>query len=288
VVISDGNMGASMRGKRAFTLVELLVVVGIIAILIAILLPVLNRVKRQAQQVACSANLRSIGQGLMMYVDEYKYYPGAWVNYGGHPTAIWPTLIRKTLRGNRKVFYCPAREARFMWTNPPSGPIVPSNPNLAPFGYEPREAVVISTTDGRPGWTPFSYAYNFCGAGGIRNVSESQFNSALDPTGRGLGWLVEDNGKPLVKSTKVKKPAEMIAIADSNGEFGNFLMAAAEWQAGMPDGSGRAPGYIHQGGANVLFCDGHVQWYLQKDLLVADWQRGNEPIRRLWNNDNEP
>jgi prepilin-type processing-associated H-X9-DG protein len=91
-----------------------------------------------------------------------------------------------------------------------------------------------------------------------------------------------------IKATRVKKPAEMIAIADSNGEFGNFLMTAAEWQAYMPDASGRVPGSIHQGGANVLFCDGHVQWYLQKELLVADWQRGNEPIRRFWNNDNEP
>ncbi len=279
-----------MRGKRAFTLVELLVVIGIIVILVAILLPILMRAKRQAQKVVCQANLRSIGQGLMFYVDDYHYYPGGWKNYATAPTAIWPTLIRKSLRGSRKVFYCPARSTEFMWTNPPSaGPRLPAPSAFIPFGYEPNEPVVISSTDGRPGWTLFSYAYNFAGAGGIRNVSNST-PPVLNC--RGLGWLLEDSGSVdaihFIKATRVKKPAEMIAIADSNGEFGNFLMTAAEWQTGMPDGSGRTPGYIHQGGANVLFCDGHVQWYLQKDLLVADWQKGSEPIRRFWNSDNEP
>src|SRR5258706_9341829 len=148
-----------MRYKRAFTLVELLVVIGIIAILLAILLPVLNRAKRQAQRVVCQANLRAIGQGLMMYVDENKYYPGGWINFGGaldppplgHPAAIWPPLIRKYLC-SRKPFYCPARDASFIWTDPPSEPKAPPNPAIqVPFGYAPNDYVVISTTDERPG-----------------------------------------------------------------------------------------------------------------------------------------
>src|SRR5947207_11076406 len=103
-----------MRGKRAFTLVELLVVIAIIVILIFILLPNLMRAKRQAQKVICQANLRTIGHGLMMYVDENKYYPGGWINYGGHPTAVWPPMIRRYLGGSGKPFYCPARDASFM------------------------------------------------------------------------------------------------------------------------------------------------------------------------------
>src|SRR5215471_7940370 len=53
--------------RQAFTLVELLVVIGIIAVLIAILLPVIAKARKQASTTACMANLRSIGQLLYTY-----------------------------------------------------------------------------------------------------------------------------------------------------------------------------------------------------------------------------
>lgn len=68
------------RPASAFTLVELLVVIGIIAVLIAILLPSLNRARAQANSVACQANLRSIGQTLNMY---------AGANRGSLPYGYW-------------------------------------------------------------------------------------------------------------------------------------------------------------------------------------------------------
>jgi prepilin-type processing-associated H-X9-DG protein len=65
------------RSYAAFTLVELLVVIGIIALLIAILLPALAKARSSARTVACASNIRSIVQGMHLYATQNKgYFPG--------------------------------------------------------------------------------------------------------------------------------------------------------------------------------------------------------------------
>src|SRR5688500_16207328 len=74
-----GRSGVSMvRQNRAFTLVELVVVIGIIAILMSFLLPVLGRSRASAVSLQCTSTLRQIGQSAVIYAGESKgFFPQA-------------------------------------------------------------------------------------------------------------------------------------------------------------------------------------------------------------------
>ncbi len=110
------------RTRHAFTLVELLVVIGIIALLISILLPALNRARDSANTIKCASNLRSVGQAIALYASNNKQrVPAAYANQGYiinpgqqaptngvHGYVHWSYLIFGTKAVAAEAFTCPS------------------------------------------------------------------------------------------------------------------------------------------------------------------------------------
>jgi prepilin-type N-terminal cleavage/methylation domain-containing protein len=112
--------------KPAFSLIELLVVISVIALLIGLLLPALGKARESSRLTNCLANVRSIGQGLTTYADEDKEIFPHWSGWqlwegdgtgGDSPGPGWTELLRDHL-GSKEVFHDPSRPR-----------------DAAPFGY---------------------------------------------------------------------------------------------------------------------------------------------------------
>src|SRR5688572_24044433 len=115
--------------RHAFTLVALLVVIGIIALLIGILLPALHRAPAQAQATQCLSNMKQMGTASMMFANEHKgYMVKAWFNdapkhkgvqqttwgyydRAGERTWEWSYILSTYLNKNQGVFRCPSDDS---------------------------------------------------------------------------------------------------------------------------------------------------------------------------------
>ena len=109
--------------KRGFTLIELLVVIAIIAVLLAILMPAMRKIKEIARETACKSNLKNVGLAVQMYLDDYertiphtqssnqhRWFENDNVTYRrpGSGSTYWGIYYKDYIKGQTKIFGCPS------------------------------------------------------------------------------------------------------------------------------------------------------------------------------------
>jgi prepilin-type N-terminal cleavage/methylation domain-containing protein/prepilin-type processing-associated H-X9-DG protein len=269
--------------RRGFTLVELLVVIGIIALLISILLPALNRARRQAKTIQCQSNMRQVAMGLLMYFNDYKgHFPPARVQDGNaaYPNAFWwpDALVQgkyvnamsaydfpgdkvAKIDGN-SVFRCPegldSDETNGLGSDGNGGDYPTDMKNN---GYSlPDNSAKKRVGFGIPSWYMLN-CRNLSAtnkAGGSRQTPFIYFNSTKPDELLDSGWQRSMG--------QVKKGSELLMLVEATGtnwfdqtesnppHEGNFLR-----RLGARHGKVTADGSNAQ--TNMAFFDGHVGLY---------------------------
>ena len=241
-----------MQVRRAFTLIELLVVIAIIAILAAILFPVFAKAREKGRQTSCLNQLRQIGLGLAMYVQDCEAYPQMSAPSTAVPRTKWPDLIWPYVK-NTQLFICASADPALFSRR------FTHDPNLTYGGYGYNYQYLGNS---RLAWTATDAA--------IQVPAETIALSDTDGVRRddgsvGAGQYVID---PPLSSTR------------GSGLATGFYGDVSEGGSG-PQGCRAKPAERHLDMANVSFADGHSK--AQKRAVMDDCSRDGQPDNGYWN-----
>lgn len=253
--------------NRGFTLIELLVVISIIALLLAILLPALGKVKQKAQSLVCRNHLKTLGLGNCLYANSYdgSFAPAVDGSLYDEPT--WNT--NQTFR---ELVGVEDEEGLEQWAMPEKY-LCPTDKAARNEAFWQGNTISINRV---------SYGYNMSDWG----------QDSRDP------YYVSGNIKAtdyrVLKDQNIRRPAEKLMFIDAGdiwvrkigGDYklywdiyghdtDRYKLEAGMWWASY---------YRHSDGANIVYFDGHVD-HLSKQAIFYYDSAGNADDQqndRLW------
>lgn len=268
-----GRSGAGRTSPAAFTLIELLVVIAIIAILAAILFPVFAQAREKARQTACLSNTKQMATAVSMYAQDYDETLMLMANGVPTPARRWVDDIQTYVK-NYGIFTCPSKP-EYQAANSIPGY---ANPSVG-GGNGPY-------TRGGGG-----YAYNF-NLGGSSFVNYLFAPKALSEIKNPAGTFVICEASQLGNGSVFGVTNKNVYTSDNYNpdKWVQYEIEPSDYQVQPPSGwnptdphassnstsyasndtsgnGSRRPVGRHNGGLNVVYCDGHAKWSKITDFL---------------------